>query len=347
MAKDTLTTTKIDVALQGGGAHGAFTWGVLDRLFRDETIAIGALSGASAGAMNAVVAASGLVRGGNAAAREDLRIFWTAVNDAARRASPFLPIFDPINAWLRASSRWIDTFTAGRTSFTASPIAGLPAQDMLRRILSDVIDFDALRRPEAPRLFIAATHVQTGLARIFTNEELTPDVLLASACLPTVFPPVTIDGEDYWDGGFAANPPVMQLIENTETRDLVLVTINPYRRLGTPRLATDIPDRISELTFNQSLLAELRAIAMLKEEFRDDPSSCRSSIVASVANLRFHEINNEEAMGEFDPMSKLFPSWSLLTELHGIGERTTAHWLRKNRAQLGQSSTAQLSERFG
>ncbi|MBV7407742.1 patatin-like phospholipase family protein [Maritimibacter sp. DP1N21-5] len=347
MPKDITTTTPIDVALQGGGAHGAFTWGVLDRLFQDETLRIGALSGASAGAMNAVVAASGFMRGGHNAAREDLRIFWTAVNKAARRTAPFLPIFDPVSAWLRASSRWLDTLSAGRTTFSASPLAGLPAQDMLRRILTEVIDFDALRRPEAPRLFIAATHVLTGLARIFTNEEITPEVLLASACLPTVFPPVTIEGEDYWDGGFSANPPIMPLIENTETRDLILVTINPYRRLGTPRLATDIPDRISELTFNQSLLSELRAIAMLKEEFQDDPTACRIGIVRAVARLRFHEINNEEAMGEYDPVSKLFPSWGLLTELHGIGERTTDHWLKAHRTTLGTRSTAQLIERFG
>ncbi|MEC7764736.1 MAG: patatin-like phospholipase family protein [Pseudomonadota bacterium] len=342
----TINAVKVDVALQGGGAHGAFTWGVLDRLLADETIDITAISGASAGAMNAVVAASGLAIGGREGARRSLTSFWEAVNKGARQLAPFIALFDEFPKWTSATASWLNLLSGAQLSLTPHPSNGRPAQMLLEEIVRDHVDFDALKRAHAPRIFISATNARSGAARIFRNDDVTLDAIIASACLPLAFPAVEIDGEDYWDGGYSANPPLVQLVQESLNNDLVLVTVNPISRTRTPSSPDKIPDRISELTFNQTLTKDIRAIAMLKAELDGRPPVCGVPFIQSIANLRLHEIQNELAMREFDPKSKMFPSWALLTDLHSLGSETAEAWLGANRGSLGVTSTAQLEERY-
>ena len=204
----------LDIALQGGGAHGAFTWGVLDRLLEDEDIGITAVSGASAGAVNAAVLASGLANGGREGARRALSDFWEALNRVSRDSGPLIPLMEAFPLTFQALSNWWSTMF-GNVSLPSSPEMGAASQQALRSLLEEHIDFHALRHGEAPRLFLSATDVRNGNARIFRNEEMSADVLLASACLPLFFPPVTIDGVDYWDGGYSANPPIMPLVQES------------------------------------------------------------------------------------------------------------------------------------
>lgn len=342
----TLNTVSVDVALQGGGAHGAFTWGVLDRLLADETIDITAISGASAGAMNAAVAASGLAVGGREGARRSLTSFWEAVNRGARQLAPFIAIFDEFPKWTSATASWLNLLSGAQLSVTPHPSNRRPAQMLLEEIVRDHVDFDALRGPDAPRLFISATNARSGAARIFRNDDVTLDAIIASACLPLAFPSVEIEGEDYWDGGYSANPPLVQLVQESGNHDLILVTVNPISRNRTPSSPDKIPDRISELTFNQTLTKDIRAITMLKAELDGRPPICGVPFIQAVANLRLHEIQNEIAMREFDPKSKMFPSWSLLTDLHSLGSDTASEWLGANRGSLGRASTAKLDDRY-
>jgi NTE family protein len=342
----TLNTVKVDVALQGGGAHGAFTWGVLDRLLADETVEITALSGASAGAMNAAVAASGLARGGREGARRSLASFWEAVNTGARTLAPFIAVFDEFPKWTSATASWLNLLSGAQLSVTPHPSNGRPAQMLLEEIVADHVDFDALRSADAPRLFVSATNAKSGAARIFRNDDVSVDALIASACLPLAFPAVRIEGEDYWDGGYSANPPLVQLVQESGNHDLILVTVNPISRRRTPSSPDKIPDRISELTFNQTLTKDIRAITMLKAELDGRPPVCGIPFIQAIANLRLHEIHNELAMREFDPKSKMFPSWSLITGLHSLGAETAADWLGTHRGSLGVASSAKLEERY-
>lgn len=227
---------RINLALQGGGAHGAYSWGVLDRLLEHPQIEVDAISGTSAGAMNAAVLAAGIAEGGNAGARERLTDFWRHVS--------LIDKFSPVR---RTFWEWLN----GGYTLERSP--GLA-------FMENLIDFDTLRHAQATKLFISATNVVTGRARIFENAEMTPDVLLASACLPQMFQAVEIDGEHYWDGGFMGNPAIYPLIYGVETQDVVLVQINPLERHGVPKSARDIQNRINEISFNASLMHEMRAI---------------------------------------------------------------------------------------
>ena len=277
----------IDLALQGGGSHGAFTWGVLDRLLEEPWLQILGISGTSAGAMNAAVLAAGWTEGGREGARAALDEYWKRVS----RAAAFSPLQrTPLD---RLMGRWtldwnpafiaMDLTTRIFSPYDLNPYGFNP----LRDILAESIDFVRLARSPI-KLFITATNVRTGRGRIFRNSEITPDVLLASACLPTMFQAIEIDGEPYWDGGFAGNPTITPLVRETEAHDSVLVQINPRERPGTPRSAPEILNRLNEISFNSPLMKELRMIALLREA--SDPGKgegCRW------AEMRTHRIMTE------------------------------------------------------
>ena len=193
---------------------------------------------------------------------------------------------------------------------------------------------------------VCANRVANGRSRPYCSRAATLEAVIASACLPLAFPAVEIEGENYWDGGYSANPPLVQLVQESGNHDLVLVTVNPINRRRTPSSPDRIPDRISELTFNQTLTKDIRAIALLKAELDGRPPVCGVPFIQSIANLRLHEIQNEIAMREFDPKSKMFPSWSLLTDLHGLGSDTASEWLATHRKSLGVTGTAKLEERY-
>ncbi len=325
----------VDLALQGGGSHGAFTWGVLDRLLEESWIEITAVSGTSAGAMNAAVLADGWVNGGAQGARNALDAYWARVSKAAA-FSPLQrsPLDRLLGRWtLDTSPAYIaiDMMSRLASPYDLNPLGFNP----LSSILEDSIDFDRLARSPV-KLFITATNVRTGRGRIFRNEEITADVLLASACLPTMFQAVEIDGEPYWDGGFAGNPTITPLVRETDSLDTILVQINPRERVQTPRTASEILNRLNEISFNSPLMKELRMIALLRQVA--DPGSGEG---ARWARMRTHRIMTDK-LAEFGASSKLNAEWEFVSMLKDEGRGSADEFLKEHGAQIGHSSTADL-----
>jgi NTE family protein len=330
----------IDLALQGGGAHGAFTWGVLDRLLEEPWLRIEGISGTSAGAMNAAVLADGFVTGGAEGARARLELFWKSVSDAAR-LSPFQrsPLDILLGRWTLDTSPVFLAFDLLARVF--SPYDLNPhGVNPLTSILTDCIDFERLAK--APmKLFVTATNVRTGRGRVFRNAELTPDVLLASACLPTMFQAIEIDGEAYWDGGFAGNPTITPLIRECASTDTILVQVNPVERPGTPRTAQDILNRVNEVSFNATLLKELRMIALLHQV--SDPGSSEG---VRWAQMRIHRVASD-MMTDLGYSSKLNAEWAFLIMLRDEGRRSAETFLTAHVADLGARSTLDLDALIG
>ena len=329
------TPVAVDLALQGGGAHGAFTWGVLDRLLEEPWLTIDGISGTSAGAMNAAVMAAGHSAGGAEAARAALAGFWRRVSEAAL-LSPFRrgPLDVLLGRWtLDYSPMFLAMDLASRlfSPYDLNP-GGL---NPLRDVLAECVDAGRLAR--APiKLFITATNVRTGRGRVFRNQEITPDVLLASACLPTMFQAVEIDGEPYWDGGYSGNPTMTPLIRECHASDTIIVPINPVERPGTPRSARDILNRLNEISFNSATIKELRMIALLRRVA--DPGAGEG---AAWANMRIHRIRNDE-MVELGYSSKLNAEWDFLSMLRDRGRTAAAAFLAEHAEDFGQRSTLDL-----
>jgi NTE family protein len=325
----------VDLALQGGGAHGAFTWGVLDRLLEEPKLRIDGISGTSAGAMNAAVLADGFTDGGAEGARKALEAFWASVSDSAR-FSPFRrgPLDVLLGRWtLDQSPMFIamDLMSRLFSPYDLAPYSPNPLQEVLAKI----IDFDRL--PRSPiKLFVTATNVRTGRGRVFRNSELTPDVLLASACLPTMFKAVEIDGEHYWDGGYSGNPTITPLVRECASRDTILVPINPVERPGVPRSARDILDRLNEVSFNAVLLKELRMIALLRQVAQ--PGDYEG---AKWAGMRIHLVPNK-VMIDLGYSSKLNAEWAFLTMLRDEGRNAAEAFLTAHAADLGRRSSLDL-----
>jgi NTE family protein len=325
----------IDLALQGGGSHGAFTWGVLDRLLEEPWLHIAAISGTSAGAMNAAILADGWTQGGAAGARDALDRYWQRVT----RAAAFSPLQrSPLD---RLMGRWtLDTSSAyvalDLMSRLVSPYDLNPlGLNPLRGILAESIDFARLARSPI-KLFVTATNVHTGRGRVFRNAEITADVLLASACLPTMFRAVEIDGEPYWDGGYAGNPTITPLVRESDAHDTILVQINPRERPETPRSAADIINRLNEISFNSPLMKELRMIALLRQVA--DPGTGEG---ARWAQMRMHRIASD-MLAHFGASSKLNAEREFVATLHREGRRAANAFLQHDAGDLGKRSTADL-----
>jgi NTE family protein len=342
---------RIDLALQGGGSHGAFTWGVLDRLLEDERLEIAGISGASAGAMNAVALAGGLMEGGREGARTALRRFWSRVADA----SPFNRLDDgPLGAMFGPNNPWIQAWIAPLQQFSQALGSQLSPYQLnplnlnpLRDILAETIDFEAVRACNRTQLFIAATQVATGKLRIFRQAELTADMVLASACLPLLFQAVEIDGEAYWDGGYAGNPALLPLIAETDADDLLLVQINPRERSELPTQAADILERINEITFNASLLKELRSIALLRQLIADEDRPThqyRNPLFGRVEALRLHLIDGGAQLAPLGAGSKTQTSASFLNELHDMGYAAADQWLHRHRRDIGVRTSHDITQ---
>ncbi|HQR10000.1 MAG TPA: patatin-like phospholipase family protein [Casimicrobiaceae bacterium] len=327
----------VDLALQGGGSHGAFTWGVLDRLLEEPRLQFDGISGTSAGAMNAAVMASGLMQGGPEGARAALEGFWKSVSDAARM-SPLRrgPIEILTGNWtLDYSPAFMAVEFAAQVFSPYDTSLGGP--NPLSAILAKHVDFAHLNEASI-RLFVTATNVHTGQGRIFRNAELTPDVLLASACLPTMFQAVEIDGVPYWDGGYAGNPSMAPLVRECNASDTILVQINPIVRPGTPRTAREIQNRLNEISFNATLLKELKAGALLRQAA--DPGTGEGRLWA---NMRVHRISSE-VMVELGYSSKLLTEWPFFTMLRDEGRKAASLFLDAHFADLGVRSTLDLDE---
>ena len=325
----------VDLALQGGGSHGAFTWGVLDRLLDEPWLRIDGISGTSAGAMNAVVLACGFVADGPAGAKTALNAFWRRVADSAR----FSPIRrSPLDIFL---GRWtLDTspfyLAADLTSRVFSPYdLTFAGANPLRQVIEESVDF--ARAAACPiRLFVTATNVRTGRGRVFRNDELTPDVLLASACLPTLFRAIEIDGEPYWDGGYSGNPTITPLVRECQSHDTLLVAVNPVERPGTPRSAREILDRLNEVSFNATLLKELRMIALLRQV-----ADAGSSEGRNWAEMRIHLIASNVLTG-LGASSKFNAEWDFLCMLRDEGRRAAEAFLAANSENIGKRSSMDL-----
>jgi NTE family protein len=331
----------IELALQGGGAHGAYTWGVLDRLLEDDRIAIEGICGTSAGAMNAVVLADGLDTGGKEGARQALKNFWSGVSKAG--------VWSPFKrTWLdRLLGRWTLDYSPGYIFFDALSRLASPYQlnpmniNPLRDLILSLVDFEHVRHAEGIKLFVVATNVRTGKQKVFHRQEMTVDMVLASACLPFIFQAVEIDGEAYWDGGYMGNPALFPLVDDCQAQDIVIVQINPLYREELPRTAPDILNRVNEITFNASLIKEIRAIAILKEFIQ----------TASLENQKFrdalfHRIHAEGELQALGVSSKLNTEWAFLEHLHDIGYRTAADWLDENYNDIGKRSTLDIESLY-
>jgi NTE family protein len=332
------TETPIDLALQGGGSHGAFTWGALDALLDDETLRFEGVCGASAGAMNAAVFACGYAAGGRDGARRALQDFWGDVGGCSGAFSPGAlagplgrfnlddnPLWSAWNAWLQMFSPY--QINPGN-------------ENPLRDVLAAHVDERALRSGPI-KVFVTATSVRTGQARLFKGEELSLDALMASACLPQLFQAVQIDGEPYWDGGFSGNPALWPLIYNTTALDIVLVQLDPLVREGTPRTVPEISDRLNEITFNTGLVAEMRAIAFVKEliaEHRLDRHDYK--------DLRLHRIADDAALAPLDLSSKSNNDPALLERLFTIGRAAGERFLAAQRGQIGRASSFDIDKVF-
>ncbi len=332
---------EIELALQGGGAHGAFTWGVLDRLLEDGRLHIEGLSGTSAGAMNGAIVADGIVRGGYDVARERLQEFWSAVSDAGR----FSPIRrSPIDVLF---GRWSLDHSPGYLAAEAmsrifSPYDFNPLDiNPLRDIVAEHVDFDRVNRCTDLKLFITATNVRTGRPKIFRQPEISVEALMASACLPTLFQAVEIDGEAYWDGGFMGNPALFPLVDECDARDTIIVQINPIERNELPTTAADIANRVNEITFNASLIKELRSIGFLwevihhenlkRDEYRD---------------ARIHRIHGGDTMLNLSVSSKFNAEWDFLVYLRDAGREAAGQWLEDHYDDIGRVSTFNISGLF-
>ena len=335
----------IDLALQGGGAHGAFTWGVLDRLLEDERIEIDAISGTSAGAMNAVVLADGLMAGGREGAREALRRFWSRVSNASG-SGPLVPgvLGAFFGSWSIEGSPlqlYLDWVGRSLSPHQFNPLDLNP----LRVILDAEVDFERVRACDKVRLFVSATNVRTGRLKEFGQRELSADTVMASACLPLMFRAVEIDGEAYWDGGYLGNPSLLPLIDQSPTHDLVLVQINPSRREALPTTATDILDRLNEITFNSSLIKELRSLALIQQLLRQEgapPAAGRARLFTQIAALRMHRIEAGAELAGLGATSKTSTAWPALTQLHRMGHGAAEAWLALNFGHLGRRATLSL-----
>ena len=324
----------IDLALQGGGSHGAFTWGVLDRLLEEKWLNIG-ISGTSAGAMNAAVLADGWTKAGAEGARAALDQFWQRVSRAAA-LSPLQrsPLDRLMGRWTLDSSPAYLAMDLMTRMFSPYDL-NLPAFNPLRGILAEIIDFERLAGSPI-KLFVTATKVRTGRGRIFRNGEITPDVLVASACLPTMYQAIEIDGEPYWDGGYAGNPTITPLIRESDAHDTILVQINPIERHETPRSAKEILNRLNEISFNSPLAKELRMIALLRQVA--DPGTGEG---ARWAQMRTHLIKSD-LLATFGVSSKLNAEWDFITLLREEGRRAAGEFLDAHGDDLGERSTADL-----
>jgi NTE family protein len=333
----------VNLALQGGGAHGAFTWGVLDRLLEDERVAIEGISGTSAGAINGAVLAQGHLKGGAVGARAELDRFWHRLSEIGWLSPVHRGWYERVTgSWNidgSPAALWLDQLSLLVSPYQLNPLNLSPLRDLLESML----DWTALRAADSIKLFLAATNVRSGKIRVFERNHLTLDALLASSCLPQFFQAVVIDGEPYWDGGYMGNPAIWPLIYNCRSRDVVIVQVNPLTRQGVPQTAAEITNRLNEITFNASLMREMRAIAFAERLVEGDIAHPES---ARLKKMLIHMIEAEEAMETLGVASKLNTDLDFLLYLEGLGRRTAERWLSENFDALNHRSSIDVRKTF-
>lgn len=329
----------VNLALQGGGSHGAFTWGVLDYFMEDERVSVGGISGTSAGAMNAAVLAQGYMEGGSEAARESLKQFWRQVAHMGMfspiKRSPLSVLTGSWDMGYSPVGTMLDLFSRIASPYDTNPLNINP----LRDLVESTIDFEKVRACSVLKLFIAATNVHSGKIKVFEREELTADMILASACLPSIYQAVEIDGIPYWDGGYVGNPPLYPLYHSTESKDVIVVQINPIARNETPKTAKDIQNRVNEISFNSSLLRELRSIEFVHRLLKENKLDKQH-----YADILVHRIEATEQINPLSASSKLNSEWEFLTHLRDIGRESARAFLDQHYDSLGVQSTLDLMD---
>jgi NTE family protein len=325
---------RINLALQGGGAHGAFTWGVLDELLADERLTIAGLSGTSAGAVNAVVLADGLARGGREMARKRLAEFWRAASFGGHLPDRQRAVVERLFAFVPRpqAAPLMGALSHLWSPYDLNPLNINPLKELIERF----VDFERLRADAEPELFVSATHVRTGEPRLFARHEITAEAVMASACLPLLFRAVEIDGEPFWDGGFSNNPPLLPFIRASAAEDLLIVQINPLTRQRFPQSASEIASRANEMTFNAALLAELRTITLVnqlidQDRLRSGGGGCR--------RIRVHRITLSEETASLNAGSRLNNNYDFFVRLNALGQRATRRFLDSHFDDIGRRST--------
>ncbi|WP_039457566.1 patatin-like phospholipase family protein [Candidatus Jidaibacter acanthamoebae] len=327
----------VHMALQGGGAHGAFAWGVLDKILEDGRLSIDGMCATSAGSMNAVVYAYGKMKGGREGAREALHNFWYNISQSVGSLAPKFPPFfnDILKKWT------FNLFDA--MSHVVSPYQFNPNNiNIIRDVLERTVNFEEMKSCNCTKLFISATNVRTGKVKVFDNKELSLDVVLASACLPYLFHSVKIKDEYYWDGGYIGNPAIFPLFYEGTTRDVIIIHINPIVRSKLPTEASEIMNRINEITFNASLLHEFRAIAFVNKLIEE--GWIKDEYQHKLRNILMHSIRADEALHDFDISTKFDASWVSLTNLRDLGRIEAKNWLEKNFDKIGKKSSVNLKK---
>ncbi len=336
------STLSVNLALQGGGAHGAFTWGVLDRLLEEKRIEFEGISATSAGAMNACVLAYGMTLGGPEGAKTALANFWRRISHAAvfspLQPSPIEKLMGLRTLEFSPNFLFFDLLTRLMSPYQFNPLNLNP----LRQVLLQTVDFESLRHSRCKvKLFLSATNVRTGKIKVFDNDEIGPDAVLASSCLPFLFQAVEIDGEAYWDGGYMGNPAIFPLIYGCDSPDVIVVHVNPITRPELPKTAADILNRINEISFNSSLMREMRAITFVTRLIDQGEVETRS-----LKRMLVHGIANEKAMSELSVASKLNADWEFLNYLKEVGRAAAEEWLAANLDRVGKESTIDLHETY-
>lgn len=330
---------KLDLALQGGGAHGAYTWGVIDRLLDDDRVEIDGICGTSAGAMNGVCAIYGLKKGGNNLAKHLLVKFWHKVSEAGKlgmiQPTWFDKMMSPGNMDFSPLYKLFSITTENFSPSQYNPLSLNP----LEKILNEVVDFKELHRINPPKLFVCATNVKTCEARVFGNQEVTAKAVMASACLPYLYPAVEINGEYFWDGGYMGNPPLQPLIDHTlNTDDILLVQVNPKNINNVPSNIDEIKDRVNEISFNSSLMLEIE-MQLFKQKLVEQGITLNGELKP----VRLHNISADVNLKDLNLSSKLNTSWDFLIYLKNLGYKACDEWLGANFDLIGKASTFSLS----
>lgn len=332
----------INLALQGGGSHGALTWGILDKLLEDGRLKFDSISATSAGAMNAVVLAQGLAAGGNEKARQALTQFWHLISDMGQLLSPFkLSPFEKLfNVQLGDSFAFIyyDYLNRVLSPYQLNPLNINP----LMQVIMEIVDFEKIKSTNAPRVYLSATNVKTGKIKIFTNNDINPDAVMASACLPFLFQAVQIDEEYYWDGGYMGNPALFPLIYNSNCRDILIIHINPIHRKEVPTTSTEILNRINEISFNSSLMREMRAIAFVSRLI--DDGWFKDEHKNDMKRIFMHAIRADQAMESYSTASKLNSDWDFIHQLFLKGRKQAENWLAHDFKTIGKKSSIDINE---
>ncbi len=332
----------VGVALQGGGAHGAFTWGVLDRLLEEDNLVAEAMCGTSAGAVNAVTCAYGLHIGGPTKAKELLEELWRKIAMSGSflfKPGTYDKAYGNGDIYNSAGYMWFNAITQVLSPYNFNPFNYNPLKD----ILNNLIDFEELQKYNKKKLFICATNVKTNRAKIFSNKDITVDAVMASACLPFLFQAVEIEGEYYWDGGYMGNPPIFPLITNTSLRDIVLIKINSININSVPTTARDIADRVNEISFNSSLINEMKLIHYRNELIRNGVIKTDNK---TNREIFVHTISGYDALSQLNYSSKMNTSWEFLLELKNKGREIASKWLTSDFKEVGLKSTFDVEEHF-